>query len=84
MPQGFPADDDGMEKNNSGWSFHLDNDFLIPNGKRDQDYTGGLGLTLSGSQAKHSWWSLDSVLGLIDAAIGFDDISDYNHAFPMH
>lgn len=83
LPQGFPANDKGMEKTNSGWSLHLDNDFLIPGGKRDQDCTGGLGLTLSGSCAKHSWWSLNSVLGLIDAATKFDDISDYNHSFPM-
>ncbi len=64
-PKGIPLDDNGQEKSNAGWTLHIDNDLLVP-GRRDQDYTGGLGVTFAGRQAKERWWSLDPLIEWLD------------------
>ncbi len=48
-----------------GWSLAIDNDLLAPT-QSDRDYTGGLGVTVSGAQTADYWWSLDPVLRRID------------------
>lgn len=45
----------------TGWAFYIDNDALLIG--RDQQYTGGFALTLSGRRAAEYWWSLDPLLG---------------------
>ena len=54
----------GPEPYNTGWSLYIDNDALtLVN--RDQQYTGGFALTLSGRRAVEYRWSLDPVWGSI-------------------
>ncbi len=64
------ADARPREPYNTGWSFYLDNDALALLG-RDQQYTGGFALSLSGRRAAEYWWSLDPVLEAIDGLTGF-------------
>ncbi len=51
-----------------GLSIAIDNDLFAPTGN-DRDYTGGVGLTLSGPQTADYWWSLDPLLGPIDRVL---------------
>lgn len=64
-PAGAPVDAYGSEKENAGWTFYFDNDSLTPV-QRDEDYTGGVAVTLAGRQAQRSRVSLDAPLGLLD------------------
>jgi hypothetical protein len=48
-----------------GWSLSIDNDLFAPT-QSDRDYTGGIGLTVSGAQTSGYWWSLDPALRNID------------------
>jgi len=64
----------GPEPGNTGWSFYLDNDALTLI-NRDQQYTGGFALTLSGRRAVEYPVSVDSVLGWIDELTGFSALS---------
>jgi hypothetical protein len=48
-----------------GWSLAIDNDLFAP-AQHDRDYTGGLAVTVSGSQTANYWWSLDPLLRRID------------------
>lgn len=64
-----------QEKYNSGYAFYVDNDLLVP-GSDDQDYTGGLALTLSGKRASEYSLSLDSTLSAAESLIGLDT---FNH-----
>ena len=79
LPEGLPLDENGLEKYDAGWTFHLDNDLLIPGSDRDQDYTGGLGFTFAGRYAAETWWSLDPLLSATDRLIGFDALTDQHH-----
>lgn len=64
----------GPEPYNTGWSFYLDNDALtLVN--RDQQYTGGFALTLSGHRAVEYPVSIDSALGWLNGLTGFDSLS---------
>lgn len=83
-PRGLPYDAEGKELYHVGWTFHMDNDLLIPGSDRDQDYTGGFGLTLSGRQTKEKWWSIDPLLDGIDNSTGFKSLSQYKDAYPIH
>jgi hypothetical protein len=49
------------EENRTGWAFYLDND-LLTTGDRDQDYTGGAAVTLSGAAAATHPLSVDGWL----------------------
>ncbi len=48
-----------------GWSIAIDNDLFAPT-QNDRDYTGGLGITVSGVQTADYWWSLDPLLRRVD------------------
>ena len=70
---------DTSEPYNSGWSFQFDNDLLAA-GKRDQDYTGGFVVTLSGRRATEYRWTPDRLRGWADRLIGIDSfIGDEEH-----
>lgn len=58
-----------------GWSLAIDNDLFAPT-QSDRDYTGGLGVTISGRQTTEYWWSLDRPLARIDRLVlpGADDL----------
>jgi len=64
----------GPEPYNTGWSFYIDNDALTLI-NRDQQYTGGFALTLSGRRAVEYPWSLDPALGWLDRLTGFKALS---------
>ena len=57
------------EPYNTGWAFYADNDALAMT-RRDQQYTGGFALTLSGRRAAEYAVSLDPVLGWLDRVSG--------------
>lgn len=65
-PAGAPVDAWGSEKEDAGWTVYFDNDSLTPI-QRDEDYTGGVAVTLAGRRAQHAWVSADTALGLIDS-----------------
>lgn len=56
---------------NSGWSFHLDNDFLALLNE-DQQYTGGASVELSGLRARDWGFSADPLLSWIDRLSGIE------------
>jgi hypothetical protein len=60
------ATDAEIEPAVSGIRVHLDND-LFAGGHRDRDYTGGLAVSFSGTDARDRYFSLDPVLAAIDA-----------------
>lgn len=62
------------EPENSGWSLYIDNDALLPI-NRDEDYTGGLAVTLGGRRAADAWYSLDKPLGWVDDSL--DNLIDF-------
>ncbi|NGY05219.1 lipid A deacylase LpxR family protein [Solimonas terrae] len=65
-PPGAPVDAWGNEREDAGWTFYFDNDSLTPV-QRDEDYTGGIAVTLAGRRAQRNWLSADAPLGLLDA-----------------
>jgi hypothetical protein len=62
------------KKISSSWAFAMDNDFLAP-GHRDRDYTFGMNLTFSGSNAEDAAISLKAPLGVIDRWLGIDKLA---------
>ncbi|NKF21359.1 lipid A deacylase LpxR family protein [Solimonas marina] len=64
-PPGAPVDAWGNEKEDAGWTLYIDNDSLTPV-QRDEDYTGGVAVTLAGARARDGWITLDGPLGFID------------------
>lgn len=54
------------EREYTGLRVHLDNDLFAGSGS-DRDYTGGLGVTLSGTAARDGMLSLDPLLAWFDA-----------------
>ena len=56
---------------NSGWAFHLDNDFLALLNE-DQQYTGGISIELSGRRARDWAFSTDPMLGWFDRLSGME------------
>ncbi len=61
------------EPENSGWSLHFDND-LFAGGSRDQDYTGGIAITLSGQRARRGWLSIEPLRARLDKLTGFSSL----------
>lgn len=57
------------EPDNTGWSIQLDNDALL-GGNKDQDYTGGFAVTLSGDRATRYRWSPDRLRQWADDTLG--------------
>ncbi|MDZ7829886.1 MAG: lipid A deacylase LpxR family protein [Halofilum sp. (in: g-proteobacteria)] len=73
----------GPEPRNTGWSFYLDNDALtLVN--RDQQYTGGFALTLSGRRAVEYPVSIDSWLGRINDITGFSRLTEGSRRTTRH
>lgn len=59
------------EPYNTGWSFQIDND-LLASGDRDQDYTGGFLVTLSGRRAAGYPVTPERLRSWFDHLIGID------------
>jgi len=70
-----------QEKWNSGWSLYLDNDAMVG---QDDEYTGGLAVTLSGRRAAEWFWSLDPVLGFLNDLTGFSSLGGQKPSFTRH
>lgn len=68
VPAGLRTDANGREPLDGGWTLYLDNDALTPT-QRDEDYTGGLALTLAGRRAEEFPLPLDPILGALDARV---------------
>jgi hypothetical protein len=60
-----------QEKDNAGWALFMDNDALTSS-SHDNDYTGGLALTLAGARVQRAPLSLDGALEWVDRAVGLD------------
>jgi hypothetical protein len=71
------------EPSATGWSLYLDNDALTLLG-RDQQYTGGFALTLSGRRAVEYPWSLDPVRAVLDDWSGFGDLHGRGRRVTRH
>jgi len=61
-----------QEPDNSGWSVQVDND-LIAGGSRDQDYTGGFAVTLSGNRVNHYRFTPAQLRSRLERFIGLED-----------
>jgi len=57
----------------TGWSFNTDND-LFTGGSRDQDYTGGIALAVTGKGTRNWLFSLDNARELLTRLSGFDNL----------
>lgn len=78
------ADHDGeAEGYNAGWSFQFDND-LFAGGSRDQDYTGGFAVTLSGRRAQEYRWTPERLRSWTDNLIGLDRFIGNEEHFSVH
>jgi len=78
------ADDDDavpQEPYNTGWSIAIANDGFL---SRDEQFTGGGTLELSGRRAVEYFWSLDPVLGFFDRISGFGGLSTESLAASAH
>ena len=71
------------EKYKTGWAFYLDNDVLTT-GNRDQDYTGGFAVTLSGRRAMEYPISIDSWLRGLDGFSRFENLYKDRDHFQRH
>ena len=63
----------------SGVRLQVDND-LFAGGQRDRDYTGGFAFTVSGTDARDRYLSLDPVLSKIDAIVSPIEAASTHHA----
>ena len=70
------------EPENTGWALYIDNDVMAPT-KSDRDYTGGLSVTLSGTQARDALLSIDGWRHGLDRFSHFADVYD-DAAFSRH
>ncbi len=62
----------GIEPENTGWSFQFDNDVFV-GGNKDQDYTGGFAVTMSGRRAENYRWSPAALRRWTDHQLGFEE-----------
>ncbi len=67
---------------NSGWSVHIDNDLFL-GGERDQDYTGGISLTISGEHVQDYHWSGIDIREFLDKHLGFNALVADKVAFSV-
>jgi len=73
------------EPYNTGWEFYFDNDaFALPNVYSDQDYTGGMALSLLGRRAAEYPISLDPVRHSIDRLFGHESLYADPNATMQH
>ena len=68
-----------FESEVSGVRLQIDND-LFAGGQRDRDYTGGFALTLSGTDARDGFLSLDPLLSKLDELTPGVDAARTRHA----
>lgn len=79
-PAGIQVDGDGREPYATGSIVYLDNDALSA-AQRDEDYTGGLAITLAGRRTREWPVSIDPVLGLVDQALA---LAGRDGVFELH
>ncbi|MFV1984439.1 MAG: lipid A-modifier LpxR family protein [Thiohalomonadales bacterium] len=72
IPRYQPETNSKNNKGITGWSIYFDNDGLAGNNK-DQGYSGGFSLSLTGAGVVESALSLDPVLGFIDNLFGMSN-----------
>lgn len=72
------------EAYDTGWALYIDNDVIISGGKTDQDYTGGLSLTLSGSRATEYLISIDSWRESLTRWSSLDSLYNDKQHFNLH
>jgi hypothetical protein len=71
------------EDDDTGWSVSIDNDLFFPV-SRDQQYTGGMALTLAGKRAAEYWYSLDPFLETLNNWSGFSSLYDDSPHYRLH
>ncbi len=72
------------EKENTGWALHIDNDVLISSGTTDQDYTGGISITLSGLRATNYLLSIDGWRQTVSDWLQLDKLYKNKAHFNLH
>lgn len=72
------------EKENTGWALYIDNDALVSSGKIDQDYTGGISVTLSGLRATNYLLSIDSWRQTLSDWLRVDKLYKNKRHFTLH
>jgi len=72
------------EEYDTGWALYIDNDVLISGGKVDQDYTGGLSVTLSGSRATSYLISIESWRETLTKWMSLDNFYNDKKHFDLH
>lgn len=72
-----------FEKDRTGWALYIDNDGLA-DGSEDQDYTGGIAVTLSGARAAEYPLSVDGWLTALNGLSGLERIYDDRDHFQRH
>ena len=72
------------EKENTGWALYIDNDVLVSGGNIDQDYTGGVSVTLSGQRATKYLLSIDSWRQTFNQWLGLDKLYNNKPHFNLH
>ncbi len=75
----FSAHESTQEKAISGWAISFDNDILVP-ASRDQDYTYGSSLTISGSATRDYPLSLNRPLNIINQFLGIAKKKQTRHS----
>jgi hypothetical protein len=71
------------EDDDTGWSISIDNDLFFPT-SRDQQYTGGIALTLAGKRATEYWYSLNPVLETLNNWTGFSSLYNDSPHYRLH
>lgn len=71
------------EDDDTGWSISIDNDLFFPT-SRDQQYTGGMALTLAGKRAAEYWYSLDPILEMLNRWSGFSSLYNDSPHYRLH
>jgi len=68
---------------NSGWRLNTDND-LLAGQRTDRDYSGGLGLTLSGARVQQYPVTIDGWRAGLDSMLGFSALSGQGEKLQFH
>lgn len=71
------------EEDFSGWRLNLDND-LLTGLSTDRDYTGGIGVTLSGGEVQHYLFGVDWLRQSLDEVAGFANLSRSDSGQSFH
>jgi hypothetical protein len=76
----FAAPSAADTSDTDGVRLQIDNDLFAAGGGRDQDYTGGFAVTISGESARDGLLSLDPLLKRIDAFVLPEGSASVHHA----